>query len=66
MICGQNLSPQLTIYDYFNILTNQERGDINSSFINSTIINPPQVYQPAVKIMSYDLHRATTYKKLQV
>ena len=59
-------TPGLTINDYFNILTGKERGDTNSSFISSTVINPPQVYQPAVKIMKYDIGGNMPYKEMVV
>jgi hypothetical protein len=45
----------LTIFDYLQALTYDLKGPANFSFINSTIINPSQVYQPAIKIMDYDL-----------
>ena len=58
--------PEITIHDQLNILTDGYKTDANYSFINSTIINPPQVYQPAVKIMEYNLSIDKARKEMVV
>jgi hypothetical protein len=65
-IGGYNPSPQLTIYDHLDALTRAYKGEINFSLINSTIINPPQVYQPAIKFMTYNLRWDIVHKEMSV
>ena len=49
-----------TIYDQLNYLTHvYYPGLANFSFINSTIVNPPEVYQPSIKITGYDRNANT-------
>jgi hypothetical protein len=63
---GYNPPFKSTIYEQLEHLTTNAKGDANFSLINSTILNPPQVYQPAVKIMGYNLGYDTTYKQMSV
>jgi hypothetical protein len=54
-VIGHTPEPEFTIYDYLRSFTSDYEGQANTSFINSTIINLPQVYQPYIKIMEYVL-----------
>lgn len=54
-VAGHRPSPELTVYDKLEQVTGESQGQPYFSLINSTIINPPQVYQPAIKVMGYDL-----------